>query len=180
METLPSDWPNRTRHLLSYYQERTSQFTRWAMHNARIRGCPEDILTPGSSPAYPLAIKNYGPLSQWMAAYDDPPIVIPLVQLAALNSAIHSRREYSAILIKSRDISIGSETTGDSKENLSDSTHAFFTKLLESVLEMLLPRLESNPELEPNYLHREELMALFARWRPQQSAEDPDVRNTRT
>ncbi|KAK7750957.1 hypothetical protein SLS62_007090 [Diatrype stigma] len=69
METLPDDWPNRTRHLLSYYQERTSQFTRWAIHNARLRGCPEDILTPGPTPAHPLLLKNYEPLAQWITAY---------------------------------------------------------------------------------------------------------------
>lgn len=161
METLPADWPNRTERLLSFYRERTSQFTRWAMHNARARGCPENILTPGPDPSQPLALKSFRPLAEWIAACDNPPIIIPLTQLAALNSAIHTRREYSAILNERKKIS---GKTVEATQN-----HEYFTELLERVLETLLPCLESQPTSASNHPHREELMTLFTKWRPQDS-----------
>lgn len=161
METLPGHWPNRTEHLLSFYRERTSQFTRWAIHNARARGCPEDILTSTPDPALPLVMKNFQRLAQWISDCDNPPIIIPLIQMAALNSAIQSRREYSAILIEKKN-RVG-------KAAKSDQTHEYFVELLEKVLETLLPCLEPEPTVEPNHPHREELLTLFAKWRPQES-----------
>lgn len=83
-----------------------------------------------SNPDYIIAIKDFIPLAEFVAASKNPVVSVPLSFANTLNRVILTRSGFRARLSDSN----------DSQDVSADSTHSYFVGVLEKVREVLAPR----------------------------------------
>lgn len=83
-----------------------------------------------SRPDYTIAIKDFVPLAEFVAASKKPVVSVPLAFANTLNRVIATRSRFSSRLTE----------LGNSTDALADSKHSYFVGVLEKVREILKPR----------------------------------------
>lgn len=83
-----------------------------------------------SNPDYIIAIKDFIPLAEFVAASKKPVISVPLSFAKTLNRVISTRSGFGSRLAE----------LSDSPDVSADSTHSYFVGVLEKVREVLTPR----------------------------------------
>lgn len=81
-------------------------------------------------PEYTIAIKDFIPLAEFVAASKKPTVSVPLAFAQTLNRVIAARSEFSGRLA----------TFGISTDDSTNSKHSYFVGVLEKVREVLKPR----------------------------------------
>lgn len=125
--------------MVTLYQTETDNFTDWMVTTGQMLQCPNNLLGAGNRGRNNrnLTTENFVPLATYLAASTSPLFVIPLSAMVALDEAIYLRRLVSSTLIQQRK---GRPIRPEVRR--SDKTHEHFTKTLEDVRRILVPKLE--------------------------------------
>lgn len=91
---------------------------------------PKDSSSNSSNPDYIIAIKDFIPLAEFVAAAKKPVVSVPLSFANTLNRVISARSGFRTRLSE----------LSDSSDVSADSTHSYFVGVLEKVREVLTPR----------------------------------------
>lgn len=111
--------------------ERSKRLKGKARKQAKAAAASPQISSSSSSrPDYTIAIKDFIPLAEFVAAYQNPVVSVPLAFASTLNRVISTRSGFGGQLAD----------LGNSPSASADAKHSYFVGVLEKVREVLKPR----------------------------------------